>query len=680
MTTERKPNRREVCEVRILERRAGRAGREWLVVPILAVLGVLGIGSSLSAQTRLAVLQAEDRRAPTANDLAVLRSGARSGDPQVARAGVRALGRLERPTLIIDLLPLLRSANADVRAEAANAIGQAAAPWKSDPPKSATATLDGALAGLAARLRVESDTDVRAALSETIGRLPYVTPTQVDKADQVLVDMAMRAESVTDRLGVAKAFEALVRISRKLRPPSADAQATLKQFVTPNAGEATGGARVRRLALEALITGGLADEPVVAAALKDPDSQVRRIAARGAKPEALRAAVHDESPIVRIEALRQLTARKSTDICAAAEAAAADRELQVALVALDQLAGCGNSPEAIALLDRVVADMSDAGSLRGWHRAAHALLSLASASPEHGAAVLPQFTNSAVWQLRMYGARAAASLQNREVLESLATRDEDDNVREAAVDAVRRLYGHDADRVYIAQLMRSGYQILRAAAVALADTPNRDSAVPALRSALERLLAEKKDNSHDARKAIATTLTGLGESVNPSVHEPFTKPGSVSDLNADDLRRLASPRARITMRGIGTFELALFTIQAPATVLRFARLASAGYFNGLTFHRVVPNFVIQGGSPGANEYIGDSPFMRDELGLWPHVRGAVGISTRGRDTGDAQIFVDLVDNPRLDHDYTVFAQVLNGIDVVDRILEGDVIERVEIIP
>ena len=115
-------------------------------------------------------------------------------------------------------------------------------------------------------------------------------------------------------------------------------------------------------------------------------------------------------------------------------------------------------------------------------------------------------------------------------------------------------------------------------------------------------------------------------------------------------------------------------------MLRFARLARAGYYNGLTFHRVVPNFVIQGGSPGANEYVGDASFMRDEVGTWPHVRGAVGISTRGHDTGDAQIFVDLVDNPRLDHVYTVFGQVLNGIDIVDRILEGDVIERIEILP
>src|SRR5207253_8382693 len=136
-----------------------------------------------------------------------------------------------------------------------------------------------------------------------------------------------------------------------------------------------------------------------------------------------------------------------------------------------------------------------------------------------------------------------------------------------------------------------------------------------------------------------------------------TKP-TETDLSAEDLRRLASPRARIAIRGVGTFELALFTSEAPATVLRFAHLAESGYYDGLTFHRVVPNFVIQGSSPGANEYIGDASYMRDEVGLWPHVRGAVGISTRGHDTGDAQIIIELVDSPRLAHVYNVFAQFL----------------------
>jgi len=111
---------------------------------------------------------------------------------------------------------------------------------------------------------------------------------------------------------------------------------------------------------------------------------------------------------------------------------------------------------------------------------------------------------------------------------------------------------------------------------------------------------------------------------------------------------------------------------------RFVRLAKEGYFDGLTFHRWVPNFVIQGGSPGANEYFGDGPFTRDEVGLLPHWRGTVGVSTRGHDTGDAQIFVNLIDNVRLDHDYTVYGIVADGIEVVDDVVEGDVIERVEV--
>ena len=94
----------------------------------------------------------------------------------------------------------------------------------------------------------------------------------------------------------------------------------------------------------------------------------------------------------------------------------------------------------------------------------------------------------------------------------------------------------------------------------------------------------------------------------------------------------------------------------------------------------MPNFVIQGGSPGANEYAGDGAFSRDELGLLSNQRGSVGVSTRGRDTGDAQFYVNLVDNLRLDHAYTVFGQVESGMDVVDAIVEGDVIEAVEASP
>jgi cyclophilin family peptidyl-prolyl cis-trans isomerase len=662
---------------------------------------VMCVVSSAQAQvpsaTRLSILQAEDRRAPTANDVAILRAGARSGDPLTARMGLRALGRLERPSLIPDITPGLRHPAPENRLEAATAIGQAAQGWKREPAKGAPAagSLDSIVTTLVARMKVDDDPDVRAAICETLGRLPYTSATQAASAERALLDMAARAESVTDRLGVAKGFEALVRLHRALRPPSDDAITVLRRLAAPDNGDLATGARVRRLAFESLVLAGSPDADLLEAASHDPDPQVRRLAMRVVATRGRTAGTNgsggpsaailpteaswttwlkDDSPIVRLEALRALRARGAEEACSASILGALDRDPHVALLAIDQLSACGASPVAVALLEYNVEDRITMNAPRGWHRTAHAIVALAGASPERAAAPLQQLAGAQPWQMRMYATRAAAILKDRALLERLA-KDESDNVCEAAIGGLKNVAGHDADAIYVSALTRTGYQAVRAAAAALEGTPHPEVATPALKAAFERLVAEAKDNSHDARDAIAKALGGQPQATKSDSRSKTPQ----NDLNADDLRRLAAPRARITIRDVGIFELALFTAQAPATVLRFAHLVEAGYYNGLTFHRVVPNFVIQGGSPGANEYVGDAAFMRDELGSWPHVRGAVGISTRGRDTGDAQIFIDLVDNPRLDHDYTVFAQVLNGIDVVDRILEGDVIERIEIV-
>ena len=132
------------------------------------------------------------------------------------------------------------------------------------------------------------------------------------------------------------------------------------------------------------------------------------------------------------------------------------------------------------------------------------------------------------------------------------------------------------------------------------------------------------------------------------------------------------------MRRGGAIEIALLPDLAPTNAARFVRMAKEGRFDGLTLHRVEPNFVLQGGSPGANEYAGHGAFTRDEVGLVPHWRGTVGLSTRGRDTGDGQFFVNLVDNVRLDHDYTVFGIVRAGAAYVYEVMEGDAIERAEV--
>ena len=191
-----------------------------------------------AAATRLAILPAEDRRAPTPRDLAAFDPARGAADAQTARIAVRALGRLERPALIADIVPLLKHPLPEIRAEAANAIGQAAQGWKHQPPSTAPRHLDAAVAALTARLNVEADPNVRAAICETLGRLPYATAEQVQKAEQTLLGLMARSQTVADRLGVARGLEALVRLHRKLSPPDADLIAALQALASVSASAA----------------------------------------------------------------------------------------------------------------------------------------------------------------------------------------------------------------------------------------------------------------------------------------------------------------------------------------------------------------------------------------------------------------------------------------------------------
>jgi cyclophilin family peptidyl-prolyl cis-trans isomerase len=677
-----------------------------------AILMLLAVEAGAQAPaTRLAIVLAENRRAPTAADVALLVRGARSSDPQTARIALRALGRLERPSLIPDIVPGLSYRFPETRAEAANAVGQAAQGFDAsrpgvglDPGSVLTTLLD--------RLALEEEPSVRAAICQSIGRLPYTRAEDIDRAEQALVSLAATSTVTADRLGVVKALELRVRLHGQTLAPGPRAIIMLRalagiasaQHVLPIPPaqprpldlDPLRDARVRRLALEALIiahgahgangargaggpdgSGGI-DAELVERAGSDPDAQVRRLAMRAARLQQdgfrLRLGLSDEAAMVRFEALNQLTPVDGEYACLSAVAAARDEDARVALLALDRLTSCGAFPDAVRALERTITDLSQAGAPRGWHRSAHALVSLAGAAPDQARTALGQFVQSTNWHLRVYAARAAAVLGDDETLRRLA-RDAHDNVAEAGISGLTEA-AVAAGELFVEALGRSAYPVVRAAARALDGSPH-EGVVPALRAALQRLNGEGRPNSLDTRRAIAATLTRLGAPP-PALKPPA--PHVPRSLTAENLRRLAAPRARITIRDVGAFELALVTTEAPATVLHFAELAESGYYNGLSFHRLVPNFVIQGGSPGADEFAGDADYMRDEVGLWPHVRGGVGISTRGRDTGDAQIFIDLADNPRLDYAYTVFAQVLTGIEVVDRILEGDIIERIEIIP
>jgi cyclophilin family peptidyl-prolyl cis-trans isomerase len=141
----------------------------------------------------------------------------------------------------------------------------------------------------------------------------------------------------------------------------------------------------------------------------------------------------------------------------------------------------------------------------------------------------------------------------------------------------------------------------------------------------------------------------------------------------------ALPRRPSSLWDDGELTLKLLTDVAPVTVARFAELANARLLQRPDVPPGGSEFFVQGGSPGANDFSGTSRYMRDEVGpQGVHVRGAVGIMTRGGDTGNGQIFIDLIDAPSLDRDYTVFAYVTQGMEYVDRILEGAKIKGVTV--
>jgi cyclophilin family peptidyl-prolyl cis-trans isomerase len=111
--------------------------------------------------------------------------------------------------------------------------------------------------------------------------------------------------------------------------------------------------------------------------------------------------------------------------------------------------------------------------------------------------------------------------------------------------------------------------------------------------------------------------------------------------------------------------------QAPLTCLSFLQLAAQGYFDGLAFHRVVPDFVVQTGDPRGDGWGGPGFALRDEINRLRFVRGAVGMALSGPDTGGSQFFVTLSPQPHLDGGYTVFGQVVGDLAVLAEIRQGD---------
>lgn len=130
----------------------------------------------------------------------------------------------------------------------------------------------------------------------------------------------------------------------------------------------------------------------------------------------------------------------------------------------------------------------------------------------------------------------------------------------------------------------------------------------------------------------------------------------------------------------GILKLEFFEKDAPKTVENFTKLAKEGYYDGLTFHRVIPDFVIQGGCPNGNGTGGPGYEIDCELDgdNQYHDKGVLSMAHRGRNTGGSQFFIchNRQNTQHLDGNHTVFGKVVEGLELIDQIHQGDVMEKV----
>lgn len=189
-------------------------------------------------------------------------------------------------------------------------------------------------------------------------------------------------------------------------------------------------------------------------------------------------------------------------------------------------------------------------------------------------------------------------------------------------------------------------------------------------AAIERLSAA---GPYVIRREAGAALRGLDRPVPPL--EPI-RTGKEVRAYREIVQRTQNPRTVEIRTERGPIRVRLECPRAPMTCLNFLSLAGQKYFDGLTFHRVVPDFVVQGGDPRGDGTGGPGYSIRDEINGLRYDRGVLGMALAGPDTGGSQFFLTLSPQPHLDGGYTAFGQVVSGMEVLDQIRLGDRIETI----
>ena len=642
-------------------------------IEVLARILVLEDSRSLGDGSLQGFLQSEDpairRRAALAagrigDPLAVPRLIQRLKDqePEVRRSAAFALGLIGSAEATPALISSLEDADSAMRGRAAEALGRIGSP--SAGPAIAKA-FRAALPGGATLLRIRGDDPGR--------------------ADDPWVELRLQL------VALARLKDATSLTTAVLGP---DSTPLVDWWVSVWAATRVGDSRLA---------------PILLAGARAEDPYIRSLAARGlgtlkdpAHLGALRGLAEDSNPNVVIQALRAVGAIGAAEGAALAGAHLDSPNLVVRREALLALAAL---PPSTRWRSRIIENV---GHSDPWVRSA-AWPALIRTDGEEVGIVLSTVGPDSDWRVRQAVARSLAENLGERAAPFLLPmlKDTDARVIPAVLSALARARGQDAAPTLLDHLKNSDMGI-RAAAIeglsslekgagrrfteayaAAFDASLEDSDIEARIAIVEAVSPDATEPGRNLLRRIAGSdpSRAVRQKASGALTEGYASPEEGS-LRLADARRLVSvyepgaqnlysPRVLISTR-YGKIELALDVVDAPLTSLSFVRLAQEGFYNGLTFHRVVSGFVAQGGDPRGDGYGGPGFTVRCEYNQRPYGRGALGMALSGKDTGGSQFFITLEPQPHLDGAYTHFGQVLSGMDVVEKIRPGDVIDRIDV--
>ena len=644
---------------------------------------------SMPVRGKAAPIQAPPVLQPLSPDLVRLLG---DGEGRVRRRAALAVGRVRLAEGVAPLVALLQDADADVRQMAAFALGLIA-------DRSANAPLVAALG--------DPSPLVKGSAAEALGLIgdPATAQPIAQMAAALLADGALATippdelDAVRDSPAAAYrlALFALVRLKSydglALASLDASGQPRVKWWPLAYALQRLEDPR----ALGALMT-----------LVLDPHPYTRAFAAKGlgamkdqAAVAPLLTLVAAPETTVAIEAIRSLgrlaDPRATPVLLRAMQAPNGDPHLRLeAVSAIGAVRGLG---VANALID-LLGDPSPA------IRAA-TIRSFAQLDAEEFMTILSGLDVDAHWSVRASLASALGALTADVAMPRLRAmlNDEDQRVVPAVLAAIAKVKPADAGQILVAHLQVSDAVVRAAAARALADIKPAD-AVTALAGAYDR---GQSDTTYLARAAALMALavhgptaatpvltTALGDkdwAVRVQAARLLSSLAPASDATRQIRPAPIGDRAVYAQPSLvappfsteayietdrGTIRLELAVLDAPMTVESFVTLARKGFFDGTAIHRVVPDFVIQAGDPRGDGEGGPGYAIRDELNQRPYLRGTVGMALDWEDTGGSQFFITHSPQPHLDAKYTVFGRVLSGMDVVDRIEQGDVIRAIRI--